>query len=244
MGCAVSRCRPRVARAVDARSISSHHGMGKKIAHLLRTYVTPIAVSLGTGLILGLIGPAAGKWDNAFCAALSLIFSGGWPWACYAFVVGYCCRSKIMSAALAFTGLTVGVIVYYVFKYISPDVPVGAKFTTGEGFSSGIILWGIFALVLGAPMGLIGHLARRRDLIGLPFQLAVPLVAFFETKMRLDVEANGQDLVTVITWNVIQYAAGAIILLLAGRASWAFWRRHRNRSPRNDAYRRRHLPNE
>ncbi|MFJ2903200.1 hypothetical protein [Streptomyces sp. NPDC087212] len=206
------------------------HGTGKKIVRLLRTYVTPTLATIGTGLLLGLVGPAAGKWDNAFCVALSLIFSGGWPWACYAFLVGYCGRSKTMSALLSFAGLTVGVIAYYVFKHLSPDVPPGTKYTTGEGFSSGIILWGVFALVLGVPMGLIGHFARRRDLIGLPFQLAVPLIAYFETTMRLDVEADGQSSVTVMTWNAVQYTAGALVLILACRALWTSLR-HRHDRP-------------
>ncbi|MEU1534100.1 hypothetical protein [Streptomyces fagopyri] len=208
--------------------------MGKVIAHLLRTYVMPIAGSLAAGLLLGLIGPAAGKGDNAVCVALSTIFVGGWPWACFAFFVGYGCRSKTMAAILSFAGLAVGVVTYYGFKHISPKNPPGTHGTVGEGFSSGIFLWVALAVVLGVPMGLIGYLARRRGLLGLPFRLAVPLVAFFETNMRLRMEADGQATAVIATWNVVQYASAVIALALIAHSIRTFRRSRRDRLPESD----------
>ncbi|MFE7118233.1 hypothetical protein ACFU99_22730 [Streptomyces sp. NPDC057654] len=217
---------------------TSTHTMGKVIAHLLRTYVTPIAGSLGAGLLLGLIGPVAGKGDNAVCSALSTIFSGGWPWGCFAFLVGYSCRSKTMSAILSFAGLAVGVVTYYGFKHISPNNPPGTHGTVGEGFSSGIVVWVVLAVILGVPMGLIGYLARRRDLLGLPFRLAVPLVAFFETNMRLRVEADGQATAVIVTWSVVQYASAVIALALIAYSIRTFQRSRRKRmSESDDVYR-------
>ncbi|MEV3870135.1 hypothetical protein [Streptomyces sp. NPDC049906] len=182
-------------------------------------------------MLLGLIGPAAGKWDNDFCAILSLIFSSGWPWGCYAFAVGYCCRSKIESALLASVGLSVGVVAYYAFKDLNPAVPIGEEYVTSSGGpSSMILLWGIFALVLGAPVGVIGNLARMQGFAGLPFRVIAPLIALCETTMRLDVESDGQPPAVIVTWQVVRFAAGVMILALGGHAIWASLRRRRNRS--------------
>ncbi|MGN0119954.1 MAG: hypothetical protein ACI39M_21010, partial [Streptomyces albidoflavus] len=194
--------------------------------------------------LLGLIGPGAAEWNNSFGAALSLTFSSGWPWACYAFLVGFLCRSKIMAGSLSFAGLTTGVTIYYLFKYMNPYVPPGATNTIGEGFSSGVVLWGIYALALGLPMGLVGHLARNQGLVALPFRIVVPAIAFFETTLRLDVEAEGQDYVTLLTWNVTRYAAATTALVIFGHAAWSFWCRHRRGSTESDAYRTHHLHGE
>ncbi|MFF1258778.1 MULTISPECIES: hypothetical protein [unclassified Streptomyces] len=188
--------------------------------------------SLGTGLLLGLIGPAAGKGDNGLCIALSLIFSGGWPWACYAFLMGYFSLAKRMAALLSFTGLTVAVVAYYTFKHLYPTVPPGTHGTVGEGFFSGIFLWVLFALILGAPMGLAGYLARRRDFFGLLCRISVPLIAFFETNMRLRAEADGQGPVVIATWTTVQYASAAIVLALIGRTVWTSVRNRR--APESD----------
>ncbi|MER7035425.1 hypothetical protein ACIREG_30785 [Streptomyces albidoflavus] len=147
-----------------------------------------------------------------------------------------------MAGILSFTGLTTGVTVYYLFKYMNPYVPPGATNTTGEGFSSGVVLWGIYALVLGLPMGLVGYLARRQGLVALPFRLVVPAIAFFETTLRLDVESDGRDYVTLLTWNVTRYAAAATALVISGHAAWSFWCRHRSRSTENGAHRTHRLP--
>lgn len=93
----------------------------------LRTRVVPVAVSLGAGLLLGLVGPVAGEWDNPVCVAVSTVFSSGWPWACYAFLVGYFRRSKIESALLPSLGLAIGVVTYYLFKSMNLTIPAGME---------------------------------------------------------------------------------------------------------------------
>lgn len=213
---------------------------GREIVYFPRTRVAPLAASLGAGLLLGLVGPVAGKWDNAVCVALSLVFSGGWSWACYAFLVGYFRRSKIESALLSSLGLAVGVVTYYLFKDMSPTVPAGLESgASGEGLSSRILVWGIAAFALGAPVGLLGNLARVPGVGGLPFRLMVQLVAFYETSMRLTAEADGQGLVVGMTWNVIRFVAGAVALALVGHTIWSWWHARRTRSSRSDEHRAR-----
>ncbi|MFD6045931.1 hypothetical protein ACFWG7_32200 [Streptomyces koyangensis] len=235
MDCAANRCDATSGPTVNSTPPSVLSRKGKTIFHVLRSYVMPTAAALGTGALLGLIGPAALKWDNPFAAALSLIFSVGWPWAGYAFLVGFFSRSKTMSGLLAFAGLATGVTVYYLFKYIYPYTPPGSTNVTGVSFSSGIVVWGTMALLLGPPMGLAGYLSRHQGMVALPFQLAVPLIAFFETNMRLDVETDPGDYVALITWNTVKYGAVAISLFLTWRAAWSFWQRRSHLSTRNDA---------
>ncbi len=208
-------------------------GRGRGIMYLLRTRAVPVTVSLGVGLLLGLLGPAAGKWDNPACVAIATVFSGGWPWACYAFLVGHFRRSKIESALLASLGLTIGVVAYYALKDMSPAIPDATKPVSssmgmnpgnpGEGISSQILVWGTAAFILGAPIGLFGNLARIPGIEGLGFRLIVPIIAFCESSMRLSVEVNNQVSAVGMTWNIIRLVAGAVALALAGRTILSWW---------------------
>lgn len=192
--------------------------------HFPRTRVMPIVVALVAGMALAVMGPLMGKFDNPICHAAALVFSGGWTWACFAFLVGFSRRSKIESALLASSALTVAVVVYYVFKFMLPTAPVGRVISSGagEGLASKILVWGIAAFVFGAPLGLFGNIARTHGIGGLPFRLLIPLTAFIETSARLDTEAHSQGLVVEITWNAIRIAAGAafVALLVHGLMTW------------------------
>lgn len=195
-----------------------------------RTRVAPSAVSIGTGLLLGLAGPISGKLDNTVCVTLSVVFSGGWSWACYAFLVGYFRRSKIESALLSSLGLAIGVVAYYLFKDMYPAVPAGLESgASGEGLSSRILVWGIVALIFGAPVGLVGNLARTPGIGGLLFRLLIPLTAYIETSQRLHTEADSQDAIVGITWTVIRVTACVVGASLVGHTVWSWWRDRRNR---------------
>ncbi|MFJ3846393.1 hypothetical protein ACIPV3_20190 [Streptomyces albidoflavus] len=90
--------------------------------------------------------------------------------------------------------------------------------------SPGIAFWGVAALVLGAPLGLAGHFARRPDLLALPFRLAVPAIAYYEATMRFEVETDPGDTVGIVTWTVVRIASAAVALALVGRAGWSLLR--------------------
>ncbi|MFF3212569.1 hypothetical protein ACFYYB_18100 [Streptomyces sp. NPDC002886] len=201
----------------------------------------PVAVSLGAGLLLGLAGPMAGKWDNPVFVAVGIVFSSGWPWACYAFLVGYLRQSKMESVLLASLGLTVGVVAYYLFKDMNPTLPAGMEATASvpvemesgalDRGSSGdqILVWGVAAFVFGGPLGLMGNVARIPGVGGLLFRLLVPLIAFFEATQRLSTEADSQGAVFATTWNVIRVAACMVAVALMGHALWS-WRVRRSRA--------------
>ncbi|MCX5150520.1 hypothetical protein OHB36_27780 [Streptomyces sp. NBC_00320] len=207
----------------------------------------PVAVCLGAGLFLGLAGPISGKFDNPVCVAAGIVFSSGWPWACYAFLVGYFRRSRIESVLLASLGLAIGVVTYYLFKDMNPTILPGMKPVTpisgememgapGHASSEGqILVWGIAAFVFGAPLGLVGNVARFPGIGGLLFRLLVPLIAFFEATQRLSTEADLQGPYFAITWNVIRVAACVAALALLGHTVWS-WRVRRSRADgRTDA---------
>ncbi|MFE3583136.1 hypothetical protein [Streptomyces vinaceus] len=193
-----------------------------------RARVVSTAVVFVSGTVLAVLGPLMGKFDNPVCHAAALVFSSGWAWACFAFLVGYSCRSKAASALLASSALAVAVVVYYVFKYTFPTSPVGQVVSSGSGgeLGSRIIVWGVAAFGLGAPVGLFGNIARTPGISGLPFRLVIPLTVLVETSARLQTEAADQGLVVEITWEVIRIAAVAAFAVLPLREVMA-WRARR-----------------
>lgn len=189
-----------------------------------------LAAPLGAGLLLGLLGPLAGKWDNPAGVVLDVIFSGGWPWACYAFLVGYTRRSKIESAILAPFGLVIAVVTYYLFKDLILTTAVPGEFQpSGGGSLSRIFAWGVPAFIFGVPLGLLGNVARVPGVGGLFFRLLIPLVAFYETSERLANESRGPGPVVIGTWNTVRFAAVAFAFALIGHTIWRAWHTRRTR---------------
>lgn len=162
---------------------------------------------------------------------VNAVTSGGWSWACYAFLVGYFRRSKIESALLSSFGLAIGVVVYYLYKNAGA-VPSGELVagTPNGGLPPGILLWGTLAFVFGAPIGFLGNVARVPGIGGLFFRLLIPLVAFYETSMRLATEARGPDFTVVATWSSIRVIAVAVAVALVVHTIW--WHFRRTRYPR------------
>jgi len=158
------------------------------------------------------------------------VFTGGWPWACYAFLVGCFRRSRIESVALAPLGLAIGVVTYYLTK--EHLASTGGLDSSGAG-SSGIALWGVLAFLFGAPLGFLGNLAQVPGIGGLFFRLLIPLVAFYETSMRLENESRGPGQVVLGTWTTVRFTAVAVAVALVGHTVWG-WYRSRPRGRRGD----------
>ncbi|MFE0578553.1 hypothetical protein [Streptomyces sp. NPDC058874] len=176
---------------------------------------------------------------------MSTVFSSGWPWACYALLVGCSRRSTIESALLASSGLAVGVVAYYLFKDMNPAIPAGMEAATpvpaGVQWESGafkdgrILVWGTAAFVFGAPLGFVGNMARTPGVGGLLFRLLVPFIAFFEATRRLSVEADVQGPVFSATWNVTRVAACVVAGALIGHTAWSWWVRRSRADGRAEA---------
>ncbi|WP_282795056.1 hypothetical protein [Streptomyces sp. CC224B] len=167
------------------------------------------------------------------CRAVAIVFSEGWSWACFAFMVGYLRRSRLEATLLSSSALTAGAVVYYLSKFLDPAVPDGARVVSQgstDELVTKIVFWGVAALILGAPVGFAGNLARISGPAGLPFRLVIPLIAFYETSDRLGTEIDSHDLVGQVTLNGIRVVAGAAAVALAWHTARA-WRRARRGSP-------------
>ncbi|MDK9498684.1 hypothetical protein QEZ40_003877 [Streptomyces katrae] len=80
------------------------------------------------------------------------------------------------------------------------------------------------AFILGAPVGILGNLARASGAKGLAFRLAVPAVALLEMYMRLMYEASGEKSIIVNTWIATLVAAVITVLAVVGHTVFS-WRR-------------------
>ncbi|MEV7728850.1 hypothetical protein AB0P15_29550 [Streptomyces sp. NPDC087917] len=160
---------------------------------------------------------------------MSIVFSGGWSWACLAFWVGYFRQSKVEAALLASAALAIGVVVYYLLKALDPAAPIGmdvAAETISSDNGSSIAFWGILAFLFGAPLGILGNVARIPGIAGLPFRLLVPLIAFYETSIRLDVEAATAGPAVASTWSTIRVLSVLAAVALVGHMVWGWRTRH------------------
>ncbi|MER6196561.1 hypothetical protein ABT234_04130 [Streptomyces sp. NPDC001586] len=194
--------------------------------NLPRTRTMSLLSALGAGAAIGTLGALAGTFDGPVFHVVNLVFSAGWSWACLAFLIGYTQPSKTESAWLAASALAIGVTLYYLLKYLKPAAPIGmtSDGMSGEGISSGILAWGIAALLFGAPMGLFGNLARIPGIGGLAFRLLVPLIAYVETSARLKVEAATAGHFVEVTWSTIRVLAVLTAVALVAHTAWEWAR--------------------
>ncbi|MCX5078018.1 hypothetical protein OG321_36835 [Streptomyces sp. NBC_00424] len=195
-----------------------------------RARLVAVPAILLAGLAMGAVGALAAKLDGPIFHVVSIVFSGGWSWACFAFLVGYFRQSKVAAALLASSALAVGVVVYYLSKALSPVAPIGmdvaGESSVGDA-APGILFWGIAAFLFGAPVGLFGNLARIPGIAGLSFRLLIPLIAFYETSVRLGVEEATAGPVPAATWSVIRVLAALAAVALVGHTLWR-WRTRRD----------------
>ncbi|MFD5234343.1 hypothetical protein ACFWJ5_38685 [Streptomyces qaidamensis] len=205
-----------------------------EIPHFTPSRIAPIATVLGAGALLGAVGPFVSKFDNPVGQTVGVVFSVGWSWACFAFLVGYSRRSRIEASLLASSALAVGVAVYYLFKFLSPAVPAGGHVISGagDGLYSRAVFWGVAAFAFGAPVGLLGSMARTPGIGGLGFRLLVPLIAFFEASQRLAAEVgDSQGRVVEMVWASVRVLSVVTVVLLVGHTAWSWWHGRGARQP-------------
>jgi hypothetical protein len=195
----------------------------------LRTRAVSIVLTIGAGAALGLLGPVAEKFSNPVCQAVGVVFTGGWPWACFAFMVGYFRRSWIEAVLVAPPALGIGVVVYYLAKALHPTGLGDAGHGPVSDISSMTVVWCIGAVVLGVPLGAIGYLAATPGIAGLSFRLLIPVIAFMETGWRLDTAGGLESPVAAVTWGAVHIGAVAVAVALVGHTVWS-WRARRSQS--------------
>lgn len=186
--------------------------------------IVPVTAALGAGVLLGVLGALPVRFDGPVFQVVGIVFSGGWSWACFAFLVGGSRPSKAEAALLAPVALAVGVVVYYLSKAVGSEAPGGDPRTQ-------ILVWGVAAFLFGAPMGLFGNLARNPGVSGLPLRLLVPLIAWYETSGRLEVEAAAAGPVAAGTWSTVRVVAVLVAVALVGHTAWRWRARRDGRGP-------------
>nr|WP_272919791.1 DUF6518 family protein [Streptomyces sp. SID5468] len=194
------------------------------IVHSSRSRILASVAALAVGAVLGVLGPLLNIAGGPTGHVASLVLSAGWAWAALAFCVGLTRRSKMESAILAPASLIIAVIAYYATKitqgdYLAYDHADPSGKTTYIDWADALskaAVWCLVACILGSLLGLAGNLARRHGIRGLPFRVLVPLVAIVDTSMRLRFDAPLQGAIPTTTWNVIRFAAVAVIVILAG----------------------------
>lgn len=100
---------------------------------------------------------------------LSQIIDAGWAWAGLAVVVGWWTRTLARSAAAGALALLGAVVAYYVSDSVMLDQPL-------TDFTGEVALWAVAAVVLGAPLGVVGAVAHHRGVLALVAALVVPSV--------------------------------------------------------------------
>ncbi|MEV7602839.1 hypothetical protein AB0O91_36260 [Kitasatospora sp. NPDC089797] len=199
----------------------------------MRPSCLSLALSLASGLAVGVFGPLLEASGNPVGHVASVVLVAGWMYALLAFGVGWAARSKVGAALRAWVVLVVAVVSYYVTKAVLGDFRVpdfndpadGAVVFGWNEFLSMIGVWCVFAAVLGPLCGLAGYLSRTgsgslRPLLRLPPRLLVPALVIVETTMRLAYESDtGPDApVVCAVWTVTRALAAAVALVVAGTA--------------------------
>lgn len=102
--------------------------------------------------------------------ALSQVIGIGWAWAALAVIAGWWARALVRSGAAGALALLGAVVTYYMGDSVLLDQPI-------TDFAGELLLWSAAAVVIGAPLGVVGALTHRRGLVGLMAALVVPVGA-------------------------------------------------------------------
>lgn len=103
---------------------------------------------------------------------ISKIFNSGTAWAGLAIAAGWCLRRPLRAAVAAVLTCELALVVHYTLGIATGQMHSSIWWSNKS--------WFIGAVVLGAPLGLVGSLARRRNVPGLIARLLIPAGAILE----------------------------------------------------------------
>ncbi|WP_374929390.1 hypothetical protein [Kytococcus sedentarius] len=103
---------------------------------------------------------------------LSILLNSGTAWAGLAVLAGRQARSWWLAALVAVAAAEGALVLHYVLGM--------ALGVFGWGIWASNLAWFVVAVLFCAPLGVVGHLSRRADLIGLLGRLTVPVGAVVE----------------------------------------------------------------
>ncbi|AXE37760.1 hypothetical protein [Acidipropionibacterium virtanenii] len=158
----MERTRPRTLRAVLASAWTRALGLGLLLAicSLLSNLTTRAQIDGRSNAVL------------AIRLTVSNVFNSGTAWAGLAIAAGWCLRRPLRSAVAAVLSCELALAVHY-----SLGIAVGQM---GSSIWWENKSWFIGAVILGAPLGMLGSMARRRDVPGLIARLLIPAGAILE----------------------------------------------------------------
>ena len=182
-----------------------------------------MAKMLGPMAMGGLVFGAATSLSNGLDTPFLAQFLGmGWSWAAVGVAAGWVAPTRRVAWVGATCTLLVAVFAYYatdlargVYDTIDPADPSSFRVTTSwTGALSDLSYRWVAALLVGPPLGLVGHAIHRRDRLGFLAEVVVPTtmvanVLLVTTRMGLG-RAQPAAL-----------AAHAVIVVLA--VVWAGW---------------------
>jgi len=180
------------------------------------------------GLALGVGASAAdsfqgfGLGPQASVRVLSIFLNMAITWVGTAFLVGRATRNPRGALAAGLLVLYVAVLGYYVFgAFFGDRVHVGGATLTAVS-----LRWLVAATLVGPAFGLLGHLARRSDWLGITAALSLPVTAAAEVFGLLRISLDGFTIDPLREWTIIAVLVAAFVVaawslaaaLAAGRA--------------------------
>lgn len=166
-----------------------------------------IAIALGAASFLVNVTTAAqssGQADALLAARLtaSRLLNAGTVWAGLPVLAGFLVRRSLVAAVAGVVAPLLALAVHYALAATTGWVP-GLSWTQNTE-------WFAAALLGGAPLGLVGALAHRRDVVGAVAALVVPAGAVLEPLVR-----GSFTVPAVLPWTsrLASGVSGAVLLM-------------------------------
>ena len=140
---------------------------------------------------------------------LSALLNSGTVWAALPVLAGWLVRSRWQSVLAGILAAEVALTVHYgcgVLLDVFTDTPVNSSVYAGNEY------WFVIAAVACGPLGLVGALARRSDVLGLFSRLVVPAGAMLEPFVKNSFRPN-----PILPWPTrFSETACGVMLLVSG----------------------------
>jgi hypothetical protein len=165
------------------------------------------------GLGLGIGASAADRFmgfgvgPHAWVRVLSIFLNMVVAWAGTAFLVGRATRTPRDAGVAGLVVLYAAVLGYYAFGALFGD-----RMHVGWATLSEVSLrWLVVATVAGPMFGLLGHLSRRSDWLGIIATLSLPVTAALEVFGRFRISLDGFRIDPLREWTIAAVLVAACL---------------------------------
>lgn len=174
-----------------------------------------LALSVVVAVALGVVASLSDRWGSGYppqqgWRAVGLVVNSGSVWAGVAVLAGWFAVRRVPALLIGPVALVVAVAAYYVVGVLLGDrADVGLSGLTGV-----LRLWLMASVVVGPVLGLVGHLARREDLLGLLARLVVPAAVLLEVAVRFGPSLGEFAFDPVRAWTMVLMVSVASLAAL------------------------------